>query len=303
MKWKDWITSPPPTTMWFVDDHEVVIVTRDRKGIISSASIKCPPGIFEIGPVGLQGLNGEQLAPLIAQLQASAQGKGRPAVVFPMSWVRSHLLEFDQLPRKRPEIEEVLRWRLKKLVPLPTNELRISWAVHKGAESKKAVLSTVGIERVFAALEANFETIGTKPGFTAPILFAWAKAVTSFSPTCLLIQQESGFLSMLMVDKGIPRLLRTKQVPKNDEDQQCASGEFHLVHKYIRGQLGITEPILVSVISSSMEVTESLYAWWGGIEGIDLKQNDRSFLHPGVEEDLGPARMAVVKAILAGETL
>jgi len=221
-------------------------------------------------------------------------------VVIPISWVRCHLLNFDTLPRKRVEVEEVLRWRLKKLLPVSAGELKLSWSVFSGKGSGKSLLCSTGIARVLAALEANFDAIGAPPGLMTPMLYSLAMAIGSQPHPRLLVQQESGYLSMLMVESGVPKLLRTKPMPSSDPEWRGAGGEFHLVHKYIRGQLGVKEPLRVSIVSSSKEIESSLRAWWDGVDGVQLDQNEHSWSQPGVEEKLGAARMAAVNAVMGG---
>ena len=117
-------TLPLSTTCWVVDGAIVAALKRDSKGGVLWAAESATDGVFEVGPVGLQSVDREKLAALLSSLQPRIEGATRAAVVLPSGWTRTYLLDFDDLPRGQSDLDQVVRWRLKKLLPVKPSELR-----------------------------------------------------------------------------------------------------------------------------------------------------------------------------------
>ena len=73
------------------------------------------------------------LQEVLARLQERVAGCRRAAVIVPTAWVRTHLMDFDELPRRSLELDDVVRWRLKKLLPVLPSELRVSVVAGRAA--------------------------------------------------------------------------------------------------------------------------------------------------------------------------
>jgi len=99
MKWRQWFTTPAPRTAWALAGDTAAVVHNDRKRGPLCAGIALEPGVLEVGAVGLQGVDRERLAPVLANLQARVDGARRASVVIPAGWVRGHLLELEEVPR------------------------------------------------------------------------------------------------------------------------------------------------------------------------------------------------------------
>ena len=117
MNWERFVTSPPPSTGWVFDPAMIAIAHRSKTQEIHCASEELPAKVLDIGPVGLQSVDGESLSPVLARLKGAAEGTDSAAVIVPTSWLRSFLIDVDRLPRKEEELHDIVRWRLKKLLP------------------------------------------------------------------------------------------------------------------------------------------------------------------------------------------
>ena len=126
MNWEKLFTSPPPTTAWDLGENESLIVHRSGPDELHCAAEDVPPGSFEVGTVGLQAVHEEAVSPFFTRLKGAAEGTSTAAVVVPTGWMRTFLLEADKLPRKESEVHDVVRWRLKKLLPVAPTDLRLS---------------------------------------------------------------------------------------------------------------------------------------------------------------------------------
>jgi hypothetical protein len=211
------LTSPAPATGWSLDPAMAAVVRRHAKSELRCAAAELPAGVFDVGPVGLQAVDEDALRPVLGRLHDEVEGSKRVSVIVPTGWVRTHLLEFEQLPRRQAEIHELVIWRLKKLLPVPPASLRLALVPvpQRADDDTRRLLVMVGVERALAALEAVFEAVGASPGIITPRIFA---AVDNRTDTqrLLVIQQERGFLGLILLLDGAPAVIRTKPLPMHD---------------------------------------------------------------------------------------
>jgi len=215
MKISELVTSPPPATGWSLDAAMAAVVRRQGKGELRCAAVDIPERAFEVGPVGLQAVDEERLRPVLTRLQDEVEGSIRAAVVVPTGWLRTHLLEFDELPRRQADVKEMVMWRLKKLLPVAPTSLRLTTVAQPPTEGARRLLILVGVERAIASLESVFESVGVSPGIITPRVFALADGSGEASRV-LAIQQERGFLSIMLLLNDVPRVVRTKPLPNDD---------------------------------------------------------------------------------------
>ena len=94
--------------------------------LLEHAAVELPPQTFLSGLVGgplrdERGLD-EPLAELLGRLSGPVEAA---SLVLPDSWFRIAFTEAGDLPRDRAQREDLLRWKLKRLVPFRVEELRI----------------------------------------------------------------------------------------------------------------------------------------------------------------------------------
>jgi hypothetical protein len=128
-----------------------------------------------------------------------------------------------------------VQWRLK--LPVPPTELRMSLVSLASSDGVRSMLAVVGLERALAELEAAFREIGVELGMITGQIFALA--VSPAPGACLLVQQEQGFLSMLLTEDGVPRLIRTKHLASSGSLAEAVRRELSLTLGYIRETLGL----------------------------------------------------------------
>ena len=277
MRWNRLLRTPPPDTGWALDDAVAVAVHRRRKGAPLCAEEALPEGAVEIGPVGLQAVHGDRLTPVLASLHGRIEGARRATVVVPMRWVRAHILELDDPPRRRSELEEVVRWRLKKLLPVRPEELRLDLVSCGRVDQRSRMLCLTGLDRAFGALEEAFAEAGVQPALVTPAPFALAAAFDGDPRPGLVVALEPGMLAVLLVAEGTTSLLRTKPLPASDEMWRIVNRELRLTMVFIREQLKVEGEIGVRVLTRGGLPPEPLEAW---------RDEDPSLAPAAVEESL-----------------
>jgi hypothetical protein len=303
MNWERILTSPPPSTGWVFDSEMVAVAHRSKTQEIHCAAEDLPDGGLEVGPVGLQAIHNEELGPVLARLKGFADGTGTAAVIVPTGWLRSFLIDVDRLPRREEELHEVVRWRLKKLSPIPPTELRLSVVRLPESEGQRRLLVMTGIERAMAAIEACFDAIGVEVGLITTRLFALVPRLAGVKLPTLVIQHEESFLSLLLLVDGVPKLLRMKPLPRTDGDSTAVLREAALTLGFVRESVGVDGEIEVRLNSERPEMDAIMRGWLA----------DQTGLVPATEpvgppcgpttvvDRLGAARLAPALAVVSGE--
>jgi hypothetical protein len=282
---------------------EAVVVHRAAGDEIHCAAEDLPAGAFEVGPVGLQSVNSEAVGPALARLKGAAEGARSAAVIVPTGWLRSFLIDVDRPPRKEEELHDVVRWRLKKLLPVAPTELRLSVVRQPEIAGQRRLLVMAGIERAMSAIESAFEAIGVEVGLITTRLFALVpRGAGAIRPT-LVIQHEESFFSLLLLAEGVPRLLRTKPLAISDQGAGTLLREVGLTLGFIRDSLGLSSEIEVKLTSESPDIDGELRAWLAEQDG--LAPSVEAAAPPcgptTVVNRLGVARLAPAVAVVRGE--
>lgn len=303
MKLARWFTTPPPATAWSLDGSAVVAVRRDKRGVFHGAVQEVPAGTFELGPIGLQSVEPTRLEALVRSVHERVAGVGRPAVVLPTGWLRSHVLDFDQLPRKRSEVEDVVRWRLKRLLPVAPADLRVSWVLLANVGGTMRLVTAVGLRRAIDTLEATFESVGLQPGLITSRVFALGAAtVAEGAGPRLVIQGEPGFVSLLLVADDYPRLLRTKPLGNASDDSDVVRRELDLNLRFIRDTLAVEGRLQVVLSVGDESIAAAVRAWAEATSEIELAPPPAPVdtAEAEIMATIGDARLAPLRAVVGG---
>jgi hypothetical protein len=296
------ITSPPPSTGWVFDTEMAVVAHRAKTGEIHCAAEELVDGGFEVGPVGLQTVDPGAVSPVLARLKGAAEGTQTAAVIVPTGWLRSFLIDIDRLPRRQNELHDVVRWRLKKLLPIAPSELRLAVVRLPENEGRRRLLVMTGIERAMAGIEAAFASVGIEVGLITSRLFALVPSVAGSSSPTLVIQVEKAFLSLVLLGGGVPRLLRTKPLATSIDSAATVLREVALTLGFVRETMEIDGEIEVRLSCESLDIERALRSWLA----------DQERMVPGVEavrpacgpttvvSRLGEARLAPALAVVSG---
>lgn len=300
MNIKELLTSPPPATGWSLDVAMAAVVRRQEKTGLRCAALDMPSGVFEVGPVGLQAVDEEMLRPVLARLQQEVEGSNRAAVVVPTGWLRTHMLEFDQLPRRQADIKDMVMWRLKKMLPVAPSSLRLAMVPQPQTEGRRRLLILVGVERALASLESVFDSVDVSLSIITPRVFAVADGTNTASPN-LAIQQESGFLSIMLLLNDAPQVVRTKPLPA--DDWAVVERELNLTLGYIESSLGVESGLSVGISVENEALADCVKNWVASSEKMSpMVAPPPSLVFDGtvIRDRVGSFRLDPVVNVMSG---
>ncbi len=188
---------PVPSHVFAIEDGRMTYADFERRQGLRSgsalvlrhhASIELPEDVFQSGllggPVSDEAVFEDALEQLLASADMATGGGsggkggsgkkgGRPieaCLVVPDAWLRLAFSEIGELPRTAGEREQVLRWKLKRLVPFRVDELRVQGVEvvplsGQPAGEPRRLLLGFALERLMSQLEDLFGRAGVRLGW------------------------------------------------------------------------------------------------------------------------------------------
>jgi hypothetical protein len=209
----------PPTpnvAAGFVDDNFAVVdVRRGRRGfsLASSAVTQLPVGLITPSFESLNIQDAVELAGIITQTAEAAglSNKKRWSVAVPDATARTLVVALETKPSNARELNEVIEWKLERLVTVPPAELRTSRQKLHSVAGEEHYLITVARNEVLLQYESVLADMGWKAGLILPRHMGeaqWLMWDDSAGDKMLVTANQSGFTS-LIVRNGEPALVRT----------------------------------------------------------------------------------------------
>lgn len=240
------IHTPPPPHVFGVDAERLVYgrlsSRRDSLERVEKATLA--PGWCQLGPVGIltvdRAVLGVALSAMVGQLQ---RPPGKASLVVPDSWVRTLVVDVESLPRQRVEAEEVVRWRLKRVLPCRPDEVRLDYLPVGG---NGRLLVSLALDRPLTIVEDSFQAAGVSLGRIEPTALALTPLLPATTTPVLLTVVRQRSLTMLLLRDGRVTLMRHKAVPAEpDREMAFAIHELTRTVDHARQQEGISGPIEV----------------------------------------------------------
>jgi type IV pilus assembly protein PilM len=178
-----WLASPPPSAAIEIGARRVTAVALGMvagKPVVSAhATERLPDGL--VAP-SLTAPNLPDRAAVAAALGRVLQALGtrvrRVALVLPDGVAKVSLVKFEKVPEREADLEQLIRWQVKKAVPFPLEQAQISWA--RGASDPSGApefIVTVARRDIVAEYEGVCTAAGLHPGLVDLATFNIANAV------------------------------------------------------------------------------------------------------------------------------
>ena len=199
----------------------------DRQGLRLRAfrQLALPPDSFQNGLLGGPLRDPGAFRELVGGILDGVPGGVREAsLVIPDAWLRVTYAESGDLPRGGAARDEVLRWKLRRLVPFRVDELRIGAAevsALPGQEEPRRLLMGFAIEQLLAQIEDAFTAHGVRLGQISNVSLSLLEALgaeDSRGPAAArpAVSQRgrSAFLALTLVeDDGYTLILARRGEP------------------------------------------------------------------------------------------
>ena len=152
--------------------------------------------------------NRDSVCQALRDTLGSVSGRSRDVVaILPDAAVRVVLLDFEALPPNREEAEGVVRFRLKKSLPVDVDKARVSYHAQTAGDGVH-VIAAVSLNSVVEDYEAAFREAGFTPGVVTASMLAALGVADTDRPT-LVIKVDARTTSIAILDHERLLLFRT----------------------------------------------------------------------------------------------
>jgi hypothetical protein len=181
--------------------------------------VELPADSFVPGPLGGVPRDPAAFAERLDQLLSGLSAPiSQASLVLPDAWLRVAFVEIGELPRAADSREEIVRWKVKRLVPFKVDDLRLSFtevATLPQQTEPRRLLVAFALEAVLASLEEAFAARGIWLGRITSASLALLPAVERPLATAglgaLAVVHDTGY-TLLFTRRGEPVFHRFKGV-------------------------------------------------------------------------------------------
>ena len=193
-----------------------VLRLRREKGrllVAAAAVLDLPPGALALSLTQPNITDVSRFGQAIhgALERAGILGGARVALVLPDTIARVTLVPAVEVqPRKPREIDELLRFRLRKSIPFDIRDARVAYAIGGDTPADTIVVAAT-LGPVVAQYEEACRGLGLEPGLVEIAGLALVRAAfpARVPGDGLLVNWDEGYVTLVLVRDGWPILLRT----------------------------------------------------------------------------------------------
>ncbi|HEX7831177.1 MAG TPA: hypothetical protein VF787_16085 [Thermoanaerobaculia bacterium] len=232
----------PPDVV--VLDHDSLTHARLGRGkanpkIVQAKSFRLAADTFVSGAVTPQLANEAALAETLRRLRNETGKWDKVSVLLPDAWFRMNIVDLPSLPDKEAEALDVVRWSLKRTLPIPPEQMRVSYAVLSRGSGGARVLVLSALDATLTAVEKVFSANGFDVVLIEPVgLNIWnAIAVREGETTAdrLFIYLRDTDFTTAVFRGAQPLFIRSR----NLSGDRTIDQEIRLSANYLRDALNV----------------------------------------------------------------
>ncbi len=233
----------PPTVAVDLAPERVAVVRVERRGVTTSITAHgvepLPPGLVTGGLSAPNMADVPAVAAAIGRALVSAGARTtRVSLVVPDSIARVSLVRFETLPARAGDLDELIRWQVKKTTPFPLDEAVIGYTPGASAPGSHEFVVTVARRDVVRQYEEACDLAGVHAGIVDLATFNIVNAVLASSgPVAgdwLLVHAAPTYVSLAVLRDGHLIFYRTR----GDEAEGSVADLVHQTAMYYEDRLG-----------------------------------------------------------------
>lgn len=254
----------------------VLRVRRERgRPVVAAAAVsELPPGTLALSLTQPNVADPARFRQALhaATERAGVLGGARVALVLPDAAARVALVPAVDVPaRKAAEVDEILRFRLRKSLPFEVREARLAWAA-AGDRSSDAIVVATAAGAVVGGYEEACRSLGFEAGLVEVAGLALARA--AFPPGSagdgLLVNWDEGYLTLVLARDGWPILVRTLSgtAVASTADVLREVGSTLVYYRERLGGAGVTTAAVRSAVFAPADAADALASAVGFVPAV-----------------------------------
>lgn len=162
---------PPDVVVLDTDGLLHARFARGKSGVrlVQTKSYRLAEDTFVPATVTPQLANEASLADALRRLRVETGKWEKVSLLLPDPWFRINIFDLPSLPSKEQEALDVVRWSLKRTLPIPPDQLRVTHTVLSREGDAVKVLVLTALEATLAAIEKTFAAAGFEVVLLEPI--------------------------------------------------------------------------------------------------------------------------------------
>ena len=198
---------------------------------------RLPEGTFTPAVVTPELANEAAIAEVLRRLKLEAGRINKVSMLLPDGWFRMNIFELQSLPDRANEADAMIRWSLKRTMPIDPSTLRVSYEVLARTDGHPKVLVISAAEKTLQAIERVFNAADIEVVLIEPIgLNIWnAVAVREQATTRdrVFFYIREGDFTTAVFRGSQPLFIRSR----NLNSQRTLQQEIKLSASYLRDTL------------------------------------------------------------------
>ena len=234
----------PPDVI--VLDNESLLHARFARGkhaprVLQAKSYRIADDTFSTSVVTPELVNEAAFADTLRRLKLETGRWEKASLLLPDSWFRMNLIELPSFNERASDAAEVIRWSLKRTLPIAPEELRVAYHVLQRTPTVVKLLVVSALEKTLAKLEAAFTSAGISIVTIEPVgLNLWntiaVREDASTGDRLFVYVREREFTTAVFKGNE-PAFLRSRNLSGERSLQQ----EIRLSASYLRESLRTNE--------------------------------------------------------------
>jgi type IV pilus assembly protein PilM len=214
-----WLASPPPTVALEITATRVLAVALADQGTARSIAGHAAEALTEgLATPALNAPNIHDEPGLVAAIERVLQTVGgrtrRIALVLPDSVAKVSLVRFEKVPPKLQDLEQLIRWQVRKSSPFRIEDAQVSWQdASEIAGGGREFLVTVARRDIVEAYERVCDAAGVHAGLVDIASFNQINAVLAARPSngdWLLVNVAADYATLAVVRDDLVIFFRNR---------------------------------------------------------------------------------------------
>ena len=229
---------PPDVIVLDTDSMLHARVTRGKRAprITQAKRYRIPADTFATSLVTPELVNDTALAESVRRLRAETGRWDKVSLLLPDSWFRINIVEMASFKERAADASNVVRWSLKRTLPIPPEELRVAYNVLSRTATHVKVLVVSALEKTIAKIERVFADAGLETVLIEPLGLNLWNAIsardTNGKDRLFIFVRESEFTTAVFRGDE-PLFIRSRNLSNTRSLEQ----EIRLSASYLRDAL------------------------------------------------------------------
>ncbi|HEX8172009.1 MAG TPA: hypothetical protein VF824_15840 [Thermoanaerobaculia bacterium] len=232
---------PPDVVVLDTDGLLHARLGRGKTGprVLQAKTYRIASGTFTPSMVTPQLANESAVAEALRRLRMETGRWDKVSLLLPDSWFRINILELPSLPERDGEALEVVRWSLKRTLPIPPDQLRVTYTLLSRNAQGVKVLALSAMEATLSSIERLFAAAGFDVILIEPLgLNIWNAITVRESDTNadrLFVYLRDEDFTTAVFRGSQPLFIRSRNLSRDRTVEQ----EIRLSANYLRDSLSV----------------------------------------------------------------